>query len=58
MLFEIATVGPGFATDEPAERLGEELRLPPQYEPLRSASKGSSSPREPAGVGPAGGGAR
>ena len=35
VLFEIATVGPGFATDEPAGRLGEELRLPPQYEPLR-----------------------
>jgi glyoxalase family protein len=35
VLFEIATVGPGFAADEPAERLGEELRLPPQYEPLR-----------------------
>ena len=35
VLFEIATVGPGFAVDEEPERLGEELRLPPQYEPLR-----------------------
>ena len=36
VLFEVATLGPGFATDEPADRLGEELRLPPQYEPLRA----------------------
>lgn len=36
VLFEIATVGPGFATDEPAEHLGEALRLPAQHEGLRS----------------------
>ena len=35
VLFEIATIGPGFAIDEPVEALGEELRLPPQYEHLR-----------------------
>ena len=35
MLFEIATLGPGFATDEPLERLGERLTLPPDYERLR-----------------------
>jgi glyoxalase family protein len=35
VLFELATVGPGFATDEDPARLGEELRLPPQYEGLR-----------------------
>ena len=35
VLFEIATIGPGFAVDEPAERLGEGLSLPPNYEHLR-----------------------
>ncbi len=35
VLFEIATLGPGFAVDEPAESLGERLSLPPDYEPLR-----------------------
>lgn len=31
ILFEIATVGPGFATDEDPEHLGEELRVPAQH---------------------------
>jgi glyoxalase family protein len=35
VLFEIATVGPGFTTDEPLETLGERLALPPNYEHLR-----------------------
>lgn len=35
VLFEIATMGPGFAVDEPAESLGEGLSLPPDYEHLR-----------------------
>lgn len=35
VLFEIATVGPGFAVDEEKDHLGESLKLPPQYEPLR-----------------------
>jgi glyoxalase family protein len=35
VLFEIATLGPGFATDEPADKLGERLSLPPNYEHLR-----------------------
>jgi glyoxalase family protein len=35
VLFEIATLGPGFATDEPLEHLGEKLALPPAYEHLR-----------------------
>ena len=35
VLFEIATLSPGFAVDEPADRLGEELRLPEQHEHLR-----------------------
>ena len=35
VLFEIATVGPGFATDEELEHLGERLSLPPAFEHLR-----------------------
>jgi glyoxalase family protein len=35
ILFEIATDGPGFATDEPLETLGETLALPPFLEPRR-----------------------
>jgi glyoxalase family protein len=36
VLFEIATLSPGFAIDEDPEHLGEELRLPKQHEHLRS----------------------
>jgi glyoxalase family protein len=36
VLFEIASIGPGFATDEAPEHLGESLVLPPAFEPLRS----------------------
>jgi glyoxalase family protein len=36
VLFEIATDGPGFATDEPADTLGEKLKLPTQYEAARA----------------------
>ena len=36
VLFEIATDGPGFATDEPQEHLGERLALPPFLEPYRA----------------------
>lgn len=35
VLFEIATDQPGFTVDEPAESLGSELQLPPQYEDRR-----------------------
>jgi len=35
VLFEIATLGPGFTVDEPLEHLGEKLSLPPDYEHLR-----------------------
>jgi glyoxalase family protein len=35
VLFEIATIGPGFTSDEPLEHLGERLALPPNYEHLR-----------------------
>jgi glyoxalase family protein len=36
VLFELATMGPGMAVDEPLEHLGEQLRLPPQHEHLRA----------------------
>lgn len=36
VLFEIATDGPGFATDEPAQSLGEKLKLPAQFEAARA----------------------
>jgi glyoxalase family protein len=35
ILFEIATDSPGFAIDEPVEKLGETLKLPPWLEALR-----------------------
>ena len=35
ILFEIATDGPGFATDEPLGSLGEKLALPPFLEARR-----------------------
>ncbi|WP_224998522.1 ring-cleaving dioxygenase [Cesiribacter sp. SM1] len=35
VLFEIATDNPGFAIDEQQEALGQQLKLPPQHEPLR-----------------------
>ena len=36
VLFELATAGPGFAIDESAARLGEQLVLPPFLEPMRA----------------------
>ena len=35
VLFEIATLGPGFGVDEDHEHLGEALVLPPDFEHLR-----------------------
>ena len=35
VLFEIATLGPGFSVDEDPEHLGEALILPPSFEHLR-----------------------
>jgi glyoxalase family protein len=35
VLFELATMGPGFDADEPMETLGEGLSLPPNYEDFR-----------------------
>jgi glyoxalase family protein len=36
VLFEIATIGPGFTSDEPLLSLGENLSLPPDFEHLRA----------------------
>lgn len=36
VLFEIATDNPGFAIDEPVDKLGSSLLLPPQYEAHRA----------------------
>jgi glyoxalase family protein len=44
VLFEIATMSPGFATDEAPERLGEALRLPEQHEHLRAELERSLRP--------------
>ena len=44
VLFEIATLGPGFTADEPLETLGEKLSLPPDYEPLRDKIEASVTP--------------
>jgi glyoxalase family protein len=44
VLFEIATLSPGFAVDEDPERLGEELRLPSQHEHLRESLERNLTP--------------
>jgi glyoxalase family protein len=44
VLFEIATMGPGFATDEPKEHLGEKLSLPPAFEYLRQQVEANLTP--------------
>jgi glyoxalase family protein len=44
VLFEIATVGPGFASDEPKEHLGERLSLPPAFEHLRAQVEANLTP--------------
>jgi glyoxalase family protein len=46
VLFEIATVGPGFTTDEPLEHLGESLVLPPAFEHLRDRVEEILTPLE------------
>jgi glyoxalase family protein len=44
VLFEIATDGPGFAVDEPLDRLGETLVLPPFLEPKRKQIEAGLKP--------------
>ena len=44
VLFEIATIGPGFTVDEPLEHLGEKLSLTPQFEHLREQIEPTLTP--------------
>ena len=44
VLFEIATLGPGFTTDEPLEHLGERISLPPAFEHLREQVERTLTP--------------
>jgi glyoxalase family protein len=44
VLFEIATIGPGFAVDEDEAHLGEGLSLPPRFEPLRAQLETTLTP--------------
>jgi glyoxalase family protein len=44
VLFEIATLGPGFTTDEPLEHLGERISLPPPFEHLRDQVERTLTP--------------
>jgi glyoxalase family protein len=44
VLFEIASLGPGFTVDEPLEQLGEKLSLTPQYEHLRDRIEPTLTP--------------
>lgn len=46
ILFELATDGPGFDTDEDIERLGEKLALPPFLEPNRAQIEARLAPLE------------
>ena len=44
VLFELATIGPGFAVDEPPQRLGERLALPPFLEHRRAEIEAALPP--------------
>lgn len=44
VLFEVATLGPGFTVDEPLEHLGERLSLPPDFEHVRAQAEASLTP--------------
>jgi glyoxalase family protein len=44
VLFELATMGPGFSADEPLETLGERLTLPPDYEQFRERLEQALTP--------------
>jgi glyoxalase family protein len=44
VLFEIATLGPGFSVDEDPEHLGEKLSLPPPLEHLREQIEPALTP--------------
>ncbi|MCB0293251.1 MAG: VOC family protein, partial [Calditrichaeota bacterium] len=44
VLFEVATDPPGFAVDEPAESLGQSLKLPPWLEKERALIEQNLTP--------------
>ena len=44
VLFELATIGPGFTVDEPADQLGSKLSLTPRYEHLREQIEPTLTP--------------
>src|SRR4051812_41287529 len=47
VLFELASLGPGFDVDEPLEHLGEKLVLPPRFEPMRAQIEPQLTPIDP-----------
>jgi glyoxalase family protein len=44
VLFEVATIEPGFLTDEDIASLGQSLKLPPWEEPHRAGIEASLVP--------------
>jgi glyoxalase family protein len=54
VVFEIATEGPGFTADEPKERLGQALALPPFLESQRARIEAGLRPIRPASLVPSG----
>jgi glyoxalase family protein len=46
VLFEIATIGPGFTVDEDADHLGEGIALAPDFEPMRAEVERRLTPLE------------
>lgn len=44
VLFEIATDGPGFTVDEPPDKLGSAIKLPPRYETERAKIEAALPP--------------
>lgn len=50
ILFELATDGPGFATDEAPEQLGTQLRLPPWLRSHRAEIEAALDPLDPAAI--------
>ena len=44
VLFEVATMAPGFAVDEPVDCLGRDLKLPPWEEPHRAEIEAGLAP--------------